>query len=116
MRWTGCAIGATVLVLAAGCVPASDRSTATPAPGGGVSAPPAPPTRSPLTVNVEAALKIANREFDQLTAGNWAGAWQLWTDSAKKQVPRDVFVSVNTACPAPLRRTYLLQDVKPISN
>jgi hypothetical protein len=112
-RTVGAIIGATVLVLVAGCESVTGDPGVTPAPG----APQAGgPTRSPLNVNVSAALETADREFKALTAGDWAGAWQLWTRSAKQQVPRDVFVAANKACPVPLKRAYTLQEVVPINN
>jgi hypothetical protein len=115
MRWTaGALLGAVVLVLAAGCdtAPGSSTPSTTGAPGRPA---PASPTRTPVNVNVGAALEVSTKEFDLLSAGNWAGAWALWTESARKQVPRDAFVAVNRACPAALRQAYRLQDVKPIN-
>jgi hypothetical protein len=123
MRWTvGAITGAVVLVLAAGCGTAADTGGPTPAPG--VSGQPAPqggqpgstPTKAPLNVNVADALKTADKEFGLLKAGDWAGAWKLWTDTAKKEVPQKVFVEVNKACPAVLKRDYQLQNVQPINN
>jgi hypothetical protein len=116
MRWTVCALaGATVLVLAAGCGTVPAGPDATPAPIGGASGAAGPPTRTPLNVNVAEALKVADREFAALKKGDWAGAWELWTDTTKKQVPRNTFLAVNRACPATLKKTYQLQEVKPVS-
>jgi hypothetical protein len=112
MRWTaGALAGAAVLVLAAGC----DSASGPPAPGDAVRSPTASPTRTPVNVNVGAALEVSTKEFELLTAGDWAGAWALWTLSAQQQVPRDAFVAVNKACPAMLRQAYKLQDVQPIN-
>lgn len=126
MRWTvGVLTGAAVLVLAAGCGTVTDSPDAAP-PAAGTSGQPGAPQgglpggsgadNQPKNVNVAAALKTADKEFRLLKSGDWAGAWQLWTDTAKKDVPRDVFVAVNTACPAASRKDYQLQDVKPINN
>jgi hypothetical protein len=109
MRWTaGALTGAAVLVLAAGC----DSASGPPSAG---RPPAASPTRTPVNVNVGAALEVSTKEFQLLTAGDWAGAWALWTSSAQQQVPRDAFVAVNRACPAMLRQVYKLQDVQPIN-
>jgi hypothetical protein len=116
-RTVGTVIAAAVLVVIAGCESAGDPDV-TPAPGaprdGGAQD--GGPTRSPLNVNVAAALRTAEREFAALTAGDWAVAWRLWTDSAKRQVPMNVFVAANKACPVALRKAYTLQEVRPINN
>jgi hypothetical protein len=115
MRWTaGALTGAAVLVLAAGCDSTSGQPAAAPAPGDAGRRPAASPTRTPVNVNVGAALEVSAKEFQLLTAGDWAGAWALWTSSAQRQVPRDAFIAVNRACPAMLRQVYKLQDVQPI--
>jgi hypothetical protein len=115
MRWTaGALTGAAVLLFAAGCDSATGPSS-TPSSPGGPTRPAATPTRTPVNVNVGAALEVSTKEFKLLTAGDWAGAWALWTSSARQQVPRDDFVAVNKACPAMLRQGYKLQDVQPIN-
>jgi hypothetical protein len=124
MRWTvGALTGAAVLLFAAGCDTASDSPDAAPPataptgqPGGGAGAPSGPPADQPKNVNVAAALGTANKEFALLAKGDWAGAWALWTDATKKQVPREVFVATNRECPAALKRQYQLQNVVPVSN
>jgi hypothetical protein len=119
MRWTvGALTGAAVLVLAAGCNTAPDGPDAAPSgqPGNSPSGQTVDPRDQPKTVNVAAALEVSTQEFALLKKGDWAGAWALWTDTAKKEVPEDLFVKVNKACPAALKRDYQLQDVKPFSN
>jgi hypothetical protein len=114
MRWTvGALVGATVLVLAAGCNAAAPTATPPPAPG---APQPGAPTTPPVNVNVAEALKTAEKEFGLLAKGDWAGAWALWTDRAKKEVAQAVFVEANTACPAALKRQYQLQAVTPVSD
>jgi len=115
MRWTaGAVLGAAVLVLAAGC-DSTPEAPADATAGPTAAGQPGPPTRTPVNVNVAEALAVSTKEFNLLTAGDWAGAWQLWTESAKKQVTRADFVAVNRACPAALRRAYKLQDVQPVN-
>jgi hypothetical protein len=125
MRWTvGALTGAAVLVLAAGCNTAADGPDAggpTPGangqPGAAQGGQPggAAGSSSPVNVNVAEALKTAEKEFGLLAKGDWAGAWALWTDAAKREVPQAVFVEANTACPAALKRQYQLQNVHPVS-
>ncbi|HEU5109624.1 MAG TPA: hypothetical protein VFT95_13865 [Micromonosporaceae bacterium] len=115
MRWTARALlGAAVLVAAAGCGTEPGGSAA---PQASPAPPPVPaePTRTPVNVNVGEALEVSDQQFKLLTAGNWAGAWALWTEMAKKSVPRADFLAVNKACPAALRKAYKLQDVRPVN-
>lgn len=110
---------AAVLVLVAGCGTApDDPGAAQPAPGasGPGAAQPGGATKPPLNVNVAQALQTAEKEFGLLKKGDWAAAWELWTDTAKKEVPSDVFVETNKACPKALKRDYQLQNVTPINN
>jgi hypothetical protein len=121
MRWTaGVVIGVAVLALATGCGTAADGGgTTTPGPNpqaAGESAPVAGTgTPVPNGPNVQEALDTANQEFKLLVAGDWAGAWALWTDGAKKEVPRKDFEKVNKTCPAQKGVEFQLQDVKPVS-
>jgi hypothetical protein len=119
MRWTtGALIGAAVLVFAAGCgTTPSDQGQGTPSGTPGVASPPAPGSASPVPngPNVQQALDTANREFKLLADGNWAGAWGLWTDTAKKEVTQKDFEQVNKTCPAHRGVQIQLQDVRPVS-
>lgn len=119
MRWTtGALIGAAVLVFAAGCSSApSEQGAGAPSSTPGVPNPPAPgqaTTPVPNGPNVQQALDTANQEFKLLVDGNWAGAWGLWTDTAKKEVAQKDFEKVNKACPAHRGVEILLQDVRPV--
>ncbi|WFE29122.1 hypothetical protein O7623_08030 [Solwaraspora sp. WMMD791] len=104
-------IAVAALTLAAGCGTASGGTPGTP------TAPvvSAPETREPIQVNVADALSVAQQEFSLIASGDWSGAWQLWTEEAKKSVPEEVFVTTNEACPVQDGVEFELQEVNPVS-
>jgi hypothetical protein len=117
MRWTsGVLLGVAVLAFATGCNgPQGDNA----GPPGGTPtvSVPAPVEGSPVPngPNVQEALDVANKQFALLAEGNWAGAWGLWTDAAKKEVAQKDFEKVNKACPAAKGVKIELQDVRPVN-
>lgn len=94
-----------VLVLAvaglvmAGC---SDSPDSAPEAAGlpsavATSAEPSPvPEGEPRTV--EAARAAAEREFSAYAAGDWAGAWDLWTAAGQTAISREEYVRLHTEC------------------
>jgi len=65
------------------------------------SAPPtspvsAPPSAEPRTL--DAAKAAAQHEFDAYAAGDWAGAWDLWTAAGKAAMSRADYVRLHTEC------------------
>jgi hypothetical protein len=116
MRWTtGALIGAAIVFFATACGTAPDQGT--PAPPGtapGASAPAGDNTPVPNGPNVAEALDTANKQFTLLANGDWAGAYALWTESAKKEVKKQDFEKVNKACPIFKGSQIQLQDVKPV--
>ncbi len=87
------AVLAALTVLAAGCsthprqrqprtVPATPATRA--------------PSNDPRTV---AAAKVAVGAVDRQLAGDYAGAWELYTADGKAAVSKDGFVRLQTACP-----------------
>jgi hypothetical protein len=119
MRWTtGVLTGAAILALAAGCGTATDGQ-ATPAPPAGTrsgaSQPAGANTPVPNGPNVAEALDTANKQFKLLAEGDWAGAYALWTDAAKKEVAAKDFQKVNKTCPVYQGEQIQLQDVKPVN-
>jgi hypothetical protein len=56
------------------------------------------PQPAPSVVGAE---KAAQRAFDALAAGNYAEAWQLYTDAGRAAISQADFVRLNTACPGP---------------
>ncbi|MEV0426466.1 hypothetical protein [Micromonospora sp. NPDC050495] len=112
MRWTtGALIGVAILTLASGC--GADPATSPP----GTAQPGATGAQTPVPIgpNVAEALEVANKQFTLLADGDWAGAYALWTDAAKKEISKKDFEKVNKACPFFKGDRIELQDVKPAS-
>lgn len=87
MRKTVIAIGALGLALfAAGCGNGGTTESNTPAVTGAASADADKP-QEPKTA--EAAKTLAQKEFDTYAAGDWKGAWDLWTAEGKAAISRD---------------------------
>ena len=54
------------------------------------------PSNDPRTV---AAAKVAVEAVNRQLAGDYAGAWELYTASGKAAISKDDFVRLQTACP-----------------
>ncbi|WP_173076352.1 hypothetical protein [Phytohabitans rumicis] len=107
-------IGAAVLAFATGCGTAPGEGPTATNPMVAQSAVPGTPVSN--GPNVAEALDTANSQFKLLADGDWAGAWGLWTDAAKKEVPQKDFEKVNKTCPAAQKGVKIdLQEVKPVS-
>jgi hypothetical protein len=52
--------------------------------------------------SVTAARTTAQTEFGLLAGGDYGGAWDLWSDAAKKQLSRADFLALNRTCPPKL--------------
>jgi hypothetical protein len=65
---------------------------------------PAPPA-GPQGAQAEA---VADQEFGLLAAGDWPGAWKLWTDSAKHVLSESAYVRLNTECRPRLGVPYVI--------
>ncbi|WP_033342490.1 hypothetical protein [Catenuloplanes japonicus] len=114
MRWTSGLLVTTALATAligalAGCGTAPGSAT----PGVGGSAP-APVV--PKSANVAEALDTVNAQFAAIKAGDWATAWDAWTDAAKDEIAKDVYVRTNEACPALTAAAFELERVTPIDD
>jgi hypothetical protein len=68
---------------------------------------PVPPagTSGPQGAQAEA---VADQEFGLLAAGDWPGAWKLWTDSAKHVLSESAYVRLNTECKPRLGVPYVI--------
>ena len=68
---------------------------------------PAPPagTAGPQGAQAEA---VADQEFGLLAAGDWPGAWKLWTDSAQHVISESAYVQLNTECKPRLGVAYVI--------
>jgi hypothetical protein len=56
----------------------------------------AAPSAEPRTL--DAAKALAQREGDAYAAGDWAGAWDLWTKAGKAAISRANYVRLHTTC------------------
>ncbi|MER7460015.1 hypothetical protein [Micromonospora sp. NPDC126480] len=112
-RTTAALIGAVLLAVATGCGTGTGGQ-GTPAPPG-ASQPAADGTPVPNGPNVAEALDVANKQFKLLADGEWAGAYALWTDAARKEVAQKDFEKVNRACPYLEGEQIQLQDVKAVN-
>jgi hypothetical protein len=54
------------------------------------------PEGDPMTV--EAAQAAAEHELDAYAAGDWAGAWDLWTAAGQAAISREEYVRLHTEC------------------
>jgi hypothetical protein len=62
-------------------------------------------TAEPQGAQAEA---VADQEFGLLAAGDWPGAWKLWTDSAKHVFSESAYVRLNTECRPRLGVPYVI--------
>lgn len=92
---TVCFIG--LMLMTAGCgsnKPA--RNLDAPAP----TSPAAPTSTSTTQPKTEAAATAAAQEaFDRYTAGDFAGAWEMYTAAGRAAVSKADYVRLNTTCP-----------------
>ncbi|MFI5839325.1 hypothetical protein ACIA8K_06360 [Catenuloplanes sp. NPDC051500] len=113
MRWTsGLLVGVAMAVTVTGCGSAPGSST----PGGAAPAGTGAAPAVPKSANVAAALDVVNAQFASIKAGDWATAWDGWTDAAKDEIAKDVYVKTNEACPALTAAAFELERVTPIDD
>lgn len=46
----------------------------------------------------EAVNAAAQEQADRFSSGDFAGAWEMWTDDAKAAVPQEAYVEYSEAC------------------
>ena len=63
----------------------------------------------------QAARVVVEQLFSLLVGGDWAGVWELWTEAAQNQVPKDNFVNLVATCPDP-GKSYEVTDVKSVDD
>jgi hypothetical protein len=59
---------------------------------------PPSPTKAGQPQTVEAAKAAAQAEFDAYAAGDWKGAWDLWTKAGKAAIARDDYARLHVTC------------------
>lgn len=91
-----------VLGAATGCSDKGDKSeSATDRPTVEVTAQPQ---------DAQSARVAAEQVFDNLSEGDWAGVWDLWTDSAKTAIGKDAYIDLVSTCTAQ-QGQYQVTDV-----
>lgn len=48
--------------------------------------------------DVEALKDAGQEQADRYSSGDYAGAWDMWTDAAKEAIPEDVYVAYSEEC------------------
>jgi hypothetical protein len=65
--------------------------------------------------DAQSAQVTAEQVFDNLSEGDWAGAWDLWTDNAKSVIAKDAYVELVATCAA-LHGAYQVTGVTPVDD
>jgi len=65
--------------------------------------------------DAQAAQVAAEQVFDNLSEGDWAGAWDLWTDNAKTAIAKDAYVDLVPTCTAQ-QGDYMVTAVTPVDD
>ena len=63
----------------------------------------------------QSARVVVEQLFGLLVGGDWAGVWELWTEAAQKEVPKDAFVDLVATCPDQ-GKSYEVTDVKSVDD
>ncbi|WP_432986620.1 hypothetical protein [Dactylosporangium sp. CA-233914] len=50
--------------------------------------------------DAQSAQVMAEQVFDNLSEGDWAGAYDLWTDNAKAAIGKDAYIDLVSTCTA----------------
>ncbi len=99
MRKTGLMLLLSVLLVGCGGNGGDGKpEAAEPSPQGDPSVS-ASPTAQPKTM--AEASRVAQQEADAFAAGDWGGAWDLWTDAGKRAVSRADYIRYHTTCTQP---------------
>lgn len=65
--------------------------------------------------DVQTAQVTAEQVFDNLSDGDWAGAWELWTDTAQAAVAKDAYVDLVSTCTG-LQGEYTVTGLTPVDD
>jgi hypothetical protein len=65
--------------------------------------------------DVQTAQVTAEQVFDNLSEGDWAGAWDLWTDSAKTAIGKDAYIDLVATCTGQ-QGDYQVTGVTPVDD
>jgi hypothetical protein len=61
----------------------------------------------------QSARLVVEQEFGLLVGGDWAGIWDLWTQTAQQQLSKDAYVNLLSTCPDQ-GKDYEVADVKSV--
>jgi hypothetical protein len=89
-RGLALAIAVPLILAAAGCSDKGDK------PESASDRPTVEVTAQPQ--DAQAARVAAEQVFDNLSTGDWAGAWDQWTDSAKTSIGKDAYIELVATC------------------
>src|SRR4051794_40331123 len=87
-------LAAAVVSLSAGCSDDSDAE----ATSGGAAAGAGGGAGGAEPKTIEGAKLAAQTTFDRFSGGDFAGAWEMYSDNAKKVINRDDYVKLNETC------------------
>jgi hypothetical protein len=65
--------------------------------------------------DVQSAQVAAEQVFDNLSEGDWAGAWDLWTDNAKTAIGKDAYIDLVSTCTGQ-QGQYQVTGVTPVDD
>ena len=65
--------------------------------------------------DAQSAQVAAEQVFDNLSEGDWAGAWELWTDSAKTAIGKDAYIDLVSTCTGQ-QGEYQVTGVTPVDD
>jgi hypothetical protein len=79
---------------------------------------PAPDDRPTVEVtaqpqDVQTAQVTAEQVFENLSDGDWAGAWELWTDTAQSVIKQDAYVDLVSTCTT-VQGDYVVTGLTPV--
>jgi hypothetical protein len=65
--------------------------------------------------DAQSAQVTAEQVLDNLSDGDWAGAWDLWTDSAKAAIAKDAYIDLVATCTGQ-QGEYQVTGVTPVDD
>ena len=65
--------------------------------------------------DAQTAQVTAEQMFENLSSGDWAGAWELWTDTAQSAITKEAYVDLVSTCTG-LQGDYLVTGVTSVDD
>lgn len=98
------------LVLLGGC---ADKAPSPPADSDDSDRPTVTVTAQPQ--DADAAQLAVEQLFTLIVGDDWSSVYDLWTDEAQKQIPKDTYVNLISTCPEQGDQ-YKVTDVKTVND